>query len=32
MVEAAFAETVDRFGGLTILHNNAGGRLCRMVR
>jgi len=25
MVEAAFAETVDRFGGLTILHNNAGG-------
>src|SRR5262245_928310 len=25
MVEAAFVETVDRFGGLTILHNNAGG-------
>ena len=25
MVEAAFAETVDRFGGLSILHNNAGG-------
>jgi NAD(P)-dependent dehydrogenase (short-subunit alcohol dehydrogenase family) len=24
-VEAAFAETVDRFGKLTILHNNAGG-------
>ena len=25
MVEAAFAETVERFGKLTILHNNAGG-------
>jgi NAD(P)-dependent dehydrogenase (short-subunit alcohol dehydrogenase family) len=25
MVEAAFAETVKRFGGLHILHNNAGG-------
>jgi NAD(P)-dependent dehydrogenase (short-subunit alcohol dehydrogenase family) len=24
-VEAAFAETVERFGGLHILHNNAGG-------
>lgn len=24
-VEAAFAETVKRFGGLHILHNNAGG-------
>ena len=24
-VEAAFAETVERFGKLTILHNNAGG-------
>src|SRR5882672_639421 len=24
-VEAAFAETVQRFGKLTILHNNAGG-------
>jgi len=25
MVEAAFAETIERFGKLTILHNNAGG-------
>jgi len=25
MVEAAFAETVRRFGGLHVLHNNAGG-------
>ena len=24
-VEAAFAETIERFGKLTILHNNAGG-------
>ncbi len=24
-VEAAFAETVERYGGLHILHNNAGG-------
>lgn len=24
-VEAAFAETIERFGGLHILHNNAGG-------
>ena len=24
-VEAAFAQTIERFGKLTILHNNAGG-------